>query len=99
MIAKNVSAWTERAEIARKQGQSQLVEVAMRIASMYQELESSNGAEPDYLRKANILRKRIEATEQHRTMSVEHGLSDEAIDATHEIQELERQLIELIAPL
>ena len=52
--------------------------------------------EPAFLAPANVLRKRIESSEQHRTMCVEHGLSDAAIDATYEIQQMEKELIELV---
>jgi hypothetical protein len=88
--------WSERAIIAGKHGQTDLAEVSLWLASKYQQLGDSELEEPEVLARANLLRKRIESSEQHRTMSVEHGLGDEAIDVTYEIQELERELVVLV---
>lgn len=96
LIAKRISAWSERAEIANKQTQVDVMQAALALASVYEALIQSNVDEPELLIKANLLRKRIEASEQHRTMAAEHGLSNEAIDATLEIQEMERNLVELV---
>src|SRR5687768_4183433 len=88
--------WSERATTAGKHGQADVEQVAMWLASKYQELVDSDAEEPEVLVNANLLRKRIESSEQHRTMSVEHGLGDEAIDVTYEIQELEKELVALV---
>ncbi len=95
-LERKISAWSERARIADKQQQVEVMQAAMELVSAYEALIESNGEEPELLVKANLLRKRIEACEQHRTMAAEHGLSDEAIDATYEIQEMEKKLIELV---
>jgi len=88
--------WSERADIAQKQGQQDMVTASMSIISLYESLSlTPEMNEPEVLIKLNLLRKQIEASEQHRTMCVEHGLSDAAIDATYEIQDLEKQLVEL----
>jgi phage shock protein A len=88
--------WSERAEIALRQGQTDLVMAVNTIISIYDSLAATPElTEPEILIKVNLLRKQIEASEQHRTMCVEHGLSDAAIDATYEIQDLEKQLIKL----
>ena len=107
-----VTIWSERVEIARRQNQDDMVAAAQYVVSTYEKLQSaSSGAggassgtggalgsigEPAFLAPANVLRKRIESSEQHRTMCVEHGLSDAAIDATYEIQQMEKELIELV---
>jgi hypothetical protein len=89
--------WSERAEIARKQGQDDVIAAAELLALMCEKLNATPEAEePEVLRKANLLRKKIEASERHRTMCVEHGLSDAAIDATYEIQALEKELVEVV---
>jgi hypothetical protein len=95
-VTRNIHAWTERAEIARKQGQDDVVEICDDLVAIYQSLAGGTAVAPEMLAKANLLRKRIESTEQHRTMSVEHGLGNEAIDATYEIKELENELLELV---
>lgn len=94
-IERLIAAWLERAEIARREGRREVAEAAEKVATGYRELTGEQD-EPAYLSKANLLRKRIESTEQHRTMAAEHGLSNEAIDSTYEIQELERELIDLV---
>lgn len=100
-----VTIWSERVEIARRQNQDEMVAVAQYIVSTYEKLQSAGEvgggtpggmAEPAFLAPVNVLRKRIESSEQHRTMCVEHGLSDAAIDATYEIQQMEKELIELV---
>lgn len=93
-----ISKWSERAQIARKQGQEDLEAAALELMSLCESLSKSAGElnKPDILIKANLLRKQIEAGEKHRTMCVEHGLSDAAIDATYEIQALEKELVTLI---
>lgn len=91
-----VTIWSERIEIARRQNQDDMVAVAQYIVAAYEKQPSESGPEPAFLGPANVLRKRIESSEQHRTMCVEHGLSDAAIDATYEIQQMERELIELV---
>ncbi len=79
--------------------------VAHKIVALYETLSRGDSLtaesdaainEPEILRKANLFRKQIEASEQHRTMCVEHGLGDAAIDATYEIQAMEKQLVDLI---
>lgn len=104
-IKDEVEAWNERAEIARRQKQDDVVSAALKLATSYQEMlptdEDGSGnidldAEADFMKEANLLRKQIESSEQHRTMCVEHGLSDAAIDATYEIQALERKLVALV---
>jgi len=95
-LEKKWAAWTERAEVARAQMQPEVEAAADAIAAAYKQLMESNAAEPEVLVKANKLRKRIESAEQHRTMAAEHGLNDEAIDVTYEIQKLETELVELI---
>lgn len=90
-------AWIERSEIASRQGQAELARIAMILAEGYHQLLEANLdiGESDQMLKANILRKQIEASEQHRTMCVEHGLSDAAIDTTYEIQAMEAELLAL----
>jgi hypothetical protein len=90
-----VTIWSERVEIARRQNQEEMVAAAQYVVSTYEKLQSGM-AEPAFLAPVNVLRKRIESSEQHRTMCVEHGLSDAAIDATYEIQQMEKELIELV---
>jgi len=93
-----IEHWRNRIQIAEKQKQHDVVEAAARIVDAYEKLlESQSTGEPAFLAQANNLRKKITASEQHRTMCVEHGLSDTAIDATLEIQELEKQLVALVA--
>jgi hypothetical protein len=96
LIARRWSAWLERAEIARKQGQEDVIRASLELASAYEQLSPPDYIESELLVKANLLRKQIESSEQHRTMSVEHGLGNEAIDVTLEIQELEKQLVALV---
>lgn len=97
-----VTIWSERVEIARRQNQNDMMAVAEYIVAAYDKLRGSGAdastaaAEPAFLGPANVLRKRIESSEQHRTMCVEHGLSDAAIDATYEIQQMEKELVELV---
>ncbi|MBX9689221.1 MAG: hypothetical protein K2X27_21105 [Candidatus Obscuribacterales bacterium] len=93
-----IRRWSQRAEIAESQGQIDLLEAIQQLISM---LNSSSKPTneisiSEFLARATLLRKKIEAGEQHRTMCVEHGLSDAAIDETYEIQALEKALIELI---
>jgi hypothetical protein len=95
-LQRKLAAWTERAAVARTQNQPEVETVAHAVAAAYKQMMESNGAEPEALVKANTLRKRIESAEQHRTMAAEHGLNDEAIDVTYEIQQLEKELVELI---
>lgn len=71
----------------------------MDLASAYENLQGPDYVESELLTKANWLRKRIESAEQHRTMSAEHGLGDEAIDTTYEIQAMERELVKLVRDL
>lgn len=91
-----VAAWRRRSEIARANGQVELAEAAARLAGYCGKLLESGSEIPEHLNQINVLRKRIEASEAHRTMSAEHGLNDEAIDTTYEIQELERELVSLV---
>ncbi len=88
-----------------KSGYAKLTEECTNIASEQEQNQplqkksvsaQAKKEEPDYLRRARRLRKTLEASEQHRTMCAEHGLDDSAIDATYEIQEIERELIELV---
>jgi hypothetical protein len=98
-LEEQIRKWSERAEIARKQGQDELVTAALELKAMCEALSGSADTadkRPELLVKANRLRNEIEAGEQHRTMCVEHGLSDAAIDATYEIQALEKKLISLM---
>ena len=95
-MEKKISAWAERASIARRQRQDDVAAASEAIKAIYERLMEAPSEAPAFLEKANLLRKQIEATEQHRTMCVEHGLSDAAIDATYEIQELEKKLVELL---
>lgn len=95
-----MAAWIERASIARKYGNEQFAAASDELASRYKTLiEQDEQSEPDTLTKARQLRKTLEASEQHRTMCVEHGLSDAAIDATYEIQEIESQIVHLVQKL
>lgn len=96
LMARRISAWSERAEIADRQRQGDVMQAALKLKVAYEALLESEVDEPDLLITANLLRKRIEASEQHRTMAAEHGLNDEAIDATFEIQAMEKQLVELV---
>lgn len=93
-----VAVWEERAQIATRQGTENVAKAALHIASAYKALVDADteSEEPAFLADADLLRKRIESSEQHRTMCVEHGLSDAAIDATYEIQKLERDLVALV---
>jgi hypothetical protein len=95
---KHLAAWQERVEIASRDGQNAVADAAAVLAAKYCQLVDSDGseAEPAILSAANLLRRKIEASEQHRTMAVEHGLGDEAIDVTLEIQGLERELVDLV---
>ncbi len=97
-IEDQIRKWTERAESARKHGQEDLMAAALELASMCQTLSKSPTEinQPDVLIRANLLRKQLEASEQHRTMCVEHGLGDAAIDATYEIQRLGKELVTLV---
>jgi hypothetical protein len=90
------SAWTDRVEIARRQNQEAVMKAALLMVDYYDSKLSPTDEDPDVVTKANLLRKRIESSEQHRTMCVEHGLSDAAIDATYEIQDIEKQLVALL---
>lgn len=95
---KHLAAWRERVEIARRDGNGVVASAAHALAEKYRELVESASPEPEpaSVAAANLLRRKIEAAEQHRTMSVEHGLGDEAIDVTLEIQEMERELVALV---
>jgi hypothetical protein len=97
-VNEQIAQWNERAEIARTQGQDDVRAAALKVVSVYERLASdtTESDEPESLKEALVLRKRIESSEQHRTMCVEHGLSDAAIDATYEIQQLERDLVALL---
>lgn len=97
-LLDQISQWLERAEIARAHDNVEVASAAEKIAGICQGLlECQRESErPEILRQANRIRKQIESSEQHRTMCVEHGLSDAAIDATYEIQELEKQLVAVI---
>lgn len=94
-----IAHWSNRVQIAEKQKQLDVVEAVFQIIRVYETLLEcqSQDEEPAFLEQANTLRKKITASEQHRTMCVEHGLSDTAIDATLEIQDLEKQLVALVA--
>jgi hypothetical protein len=98
-IKHQIFRWLERGEIARKQKQNELLAATTKIVAIYEGLLDSaeDPGESTLLRKANGLRKRIESAEQHRTMCAEHGLSDAAIDATYEIQSMEKELVDLIS--
>jgi hypothetical protein len=98
-IKNQIFRWTERGEIARKQSQDELLGAVIKIIAIYEELlvSDEDPGQSTLLIRVNGLRKRIEAAEQHRTMCAEHGLSDAAIDATYEIQSLEKELVDLIA--
>lgn len=92
--------WTERAGINERQGQSDLASAALTIAWFCKFLsECSVEKLPEFIKEANTLRKKIEASERHRTMCVEHGLSDAAIDATYEIQSMEKRLLSILTSL
>lgn len=95
---KHLAAWRERADIARRDGHQAVAEAAAALSEKYSQLVESDApeAEPALFADANLLRRKIEASEQHRTMSVEHGLGDEAIDVTLEIQEMEKELVALV---
>lgn len=95
---RHLAAWRERAEIARREGHLEVADAADTLSAEYKRLVESEIPQPDpaILSAANLLRRKIEASEQHRTMSVEHGLGNEAIDVTLEIQEMERELVELV---
>jgi hypothetical protein len=97
---ENVSIWTQRAEESRKHGHSEVAAAATTVAAIYEQLLSNAESEwteqAPLLIQANLIRKKIEASEQHRSMCVEHGLSDAAIDATYEIEALEKQLVSLV---
>lgn len=95
---RQLSAWRERAEIASRDGNAALADAAAALATKYNQLVESAvpELEPAVFAAANLLRRKIEASEQHRTMSVEHGLGDEAIDVTLEIQEMEKELVALV---
>jgi len=93
------SAWSDRVEIARRQGQEEVVKASLLMLDYYDSKLDASYEDPEVVAKANLLRKRIESSEQHRTMCVEHGLSDAAIDATYEIQDMEKQLVALLQEL
>lgn len=95
------AVWLERAGIASRQNQHELEAAYKTIAAFCELLSHKQDYKqtPEFLKAANTLRKSIEAGEQHRTMCVEHGLSDAAIDATYEIQGLEKKLLELVLAL
>jgi hypothetical protein len=97
MLEDEVFRWSQRVEIARKHGQQDVAAASTKICTLYKQALDNN-QQPTHnqlLSKADAIRKRIEAAEQHRTMCAEHGLNDAAIDATYEIQALERRLVEL----
>lgn len=91
-----MEAWTQRAQDCAALGSVEVAQAARVIVAAYEKLLESGESEPPDLVQANKLRKRIEAAEAHRTMSAEHGLSNEAIDVTYEIRELESELVALI---
>lgn len=95
------AVWLERASIAEKQGQKDLQAAANTFASYCEFLSniSEKRETPAFIKTANTLRKKIEASERHRTMCVEHGLSDAAIDATYEIQSMEKELLNILLSL
>lgn len=93
------SAWNDRVEIARRQSQDEVVKAALLMVDYYDTKLDPTYEDPEVVAKANLLRKRIESSEQHRTMCVEHGLSNAAIDATYEIQDMEKQLVVLLQEL
>lgn len=99
-LMAQAALWVERASIADRQGQEDL-QFACKALSSLCELYAGSPAEktPEFVKDANKIRKKIEASERHRTMCVEHGLSDAAIDATYEIQGLEKELLALLLNL
>lgn len=97
---QEIAAWVEREFIARKYGSAELADCATVLVRKYQELLAAEAQEePEPLTRARRLRRTLEASEQHRTMCVEHGLNDSAIDVTYEIQNIEKQLVELVKGL
>ena len=97
-LQKHLAAWSQRAEIARRHGQDAVADAATVLVSEYGKFIAAGlESEPAVFAAANTLRRKIEASEQHRTMSVEHGLGDEAIDVTLEIQEMEKELVALVS--
>ena len=97
-VERELANWQERARIAREYNNDALAAACDYLVQEYQLLlKSEEEHENEFLLKALRLRKMMEASEQHRTMCVEHGLSDSAIDATYEIQEIERKIIALVA--
>jgi hypothetical protein len=95
-ISRKLAAWSKRAALAQVQKQADVEQAALAIVDAYRALLESDSAEPEELVQANVLRKKIESAEQHRTMAAEHGLNDEAIDVTYEIQQLESELVALV---
>ncbi|MBY0551469.1 MAG: hypothetical protein K2W95_29580 [Candidatus Obscuribacterales bacterium] len=95
---RHLAAWRERAAIASRDGHQAFADAAAALSAKYSQLVELDvpEAEPAMFAAANLLRRKIEASEQHRTMSVEHGLNDEAIDVTIEIQEMEKELVTLV---
>lgn len=82
--------------MARQYGRQEMCDIATELAQQYKGLLIAHENEPDILQKAHRIRRKLEASEQYRTMCVEHGLNDSAIDVTYEIQELESKLIALV---
>jgi hypothetical protein len=94
---RKLAAWSARLALAGEQNQPDVEVAAQAIIKAYESLIEKNAdAEPEYLQQANALRKRLESAENHRTMAAEHGLNDEAIDVTYEIQKIEKALVGLI---
>jgi hypothetical protein len=93
---RKLAAWSARLALAGEQNQPDVAQAVQTIIEAYENLiEINAAAEPEYLQQANVLRNRLESAENHRTMAAEHGLNDEAIDVTYEIQKIEKALIAL----
>jgi hypothetical protein len=97
---RKLAVWSGRLALAHEQDQPDVEQAVRAIIKAYESLiEKNAAAEPEFLRQANELRKRLESAENHRTMAAEHGLNDEAIDVTYEIQKLEKALVALVSAL
>lgn len=98
-LESELANWQERASISRQYANEALASACDYLVKQYELLlnSESESSESELMLKAQRFRKMIEASEQHRTMCVEHGLDDSAIDATYEIQEIEGKLIALVS--
>lgn len=96
-LESELAVWRERAGIARQYDNEKFALACDFFANLCESLLKSERSQTDFLLKARHLRKKLEASEQHRTMCVEHGLNDSAIDTTYEIQEIETSLMAMAA--